>query len=164
MAKLTAKRLREVVQYNPDTGFFKRLISRSNRIAPGGLTGVATAENGYASINIDGTVYKAQRLVWLYVYGEFPDGIVDHINGIPSDNRLVNLRVATKSENLCNRPRPKNNTSGLKGICRENKKWKAQIVKNGVHYYIGIFDTKEEAHAAYIIAAKKIHGEFAYTK
>jgi hypothetical protein len=88
---------------------------------------------------------------------------VDHINGNKLDNRKFNLRVSTKAQNMRNRNRQSNNTSGLKGVCFHirSKKWMAQIKVSGKKIYIGLFDTKEEAYDAYCGKAKELHGEFA---
>lgn len=88
---------------------------------------------------------------------------IDHINGNGLDNRRGNLRLASKSQNSKNRPLYANNTSGYKGVswAKTVKKWRAEIRVNGQGIYLGIFDTPEEAHAAYCEAAKKYHGEFA---
>jgi len=88
---------------------------------------------------------------------------IDHVNGNVFDNRKKNLRKATASQNNCNRSKPKNNTSGYKGVTwRERlKKWEASININKKYYYLGAFKDKEEAAKAYNKLAKKLHGEFA---
>lgn len=90
---------------------------------------------------------------------------VDHISGDKLDNRRNNLRIATRSQNLSNRGRPSNNTSGLKGAFwhKHNKKWMSSIGVNGRRKYLGYFDTPEEAHEAYCTAAQELHGAFANT-
>lgn len=92
-----------------------------------------------------------------------PNEQVDHINGDGLDNRKSNLRICNGSQNRCNKGKPKNNTSGYKGVTwhTPNKKWVAQIAVNGKHSYIGSFKTKEEAAKAYNKKAKELHGEFA---
>jgi hypothetical protein len=93
-----------------------------------------------------------------------PDGMeIDHINRNGLDNRRRNLRICTRSQNLANQGLHSNNTSGLKGVswCRQTRKWKAQISINHKHKNLGRFEDPEEAHAAYIKAAKKYFGEFA---
>lgn len=90
---------------------------------------------------------------------------VDHINGNKFDNRRCNLRVCEPVENWWNQKRRSDNTSGYKGVSwsKSRKKWNARIKRRGVRFDLGYFDSAEEAHAAYCVAAKSIHGEFANT-
>lgn len=117
--------------------------------------------NGYRTIAVDREVNLAHRLAWLLVYGEWPDGDLDHINGERDDNRIVNLRLATRAQNNMNARRPCSNTSGYKGASFCRGKWDARIGIDGKDVYLGSFDTPEEAHAAYANAASKVFGEFA---
>lgn len=89
--------------------------------------------------------------------------IVDHINGDIKDNRKSNLRIVTSYQSSLNRRRPSNNTSGYKGVFVDKKRgsFKARIFAEGIEYYLGTFDSSEEAAHAYNKAAKKLHGEFA---
>jgi HNH endonuclease/AP2 domain len=88
---------------------------------------------------------------------------VDHINGVRHDNRPSNLRPATQSENLANTRLRSNNTSGLKGASfhKQAGRWRAAIRIDGRQRHLGLFDTPEEAHAAYVRAARELFGEFA---
>ncbi len=101
--------------------------------------------------------------MWLIITGEWPEGRLDHINRVKSDNRWCNLREATNSQNLMNRYAPKNNTSGYKGVTlrQANQKWRSRITVNYKRIYLGDFDTKIEAHEAYYAASQKYFGEFA---
>lgn len=92
-----------------------------------------------------------------------PLGKVDHINGNGLDNRISNLRVATDSQNACNRRTPTHNKSGFKGVWwhKRYQHWQASISVNGKRKHLGVFDTKEDAARAYNEAAKQHHGEFA---
>lgn len=87
--------------------------------------------------------------------------VVDHANGDTLDNRKANLRICTNAENLRNRRKERNSTSGFKGAYPSGKKWISRICYNGKTYQLGRFDTPEEAHAAYCGAATRLHGEFA---
>ena len=160
---LTVTRLRELVSYNAETGDFTYNMARSP-IRVGDIAN-SRDKDGYIVIMIDGRRYKAHRLVWLYEYGRWPPDQLDHINGITSDNRLINLREASHLENMRNRGKPRTNTSGLKGACfhKNRNYWIAQIKNNGKNIHLGCFDSAEEAHAAYRNAAQKIFGEFART-
>jgi hypothetical protein len=86
----------------------------------------------------------------------------DHIDGDGLNNRRSNLRIATTSENQRNRGLSANNTSGFKGVSwqKRTKKWRAEIRSNGVYWWLGDFDTPEAAHAAYVAASERLHGEF----
>jgi hypothetical protein len=95
--------------------------------------------------------------------GEWPKkSDVDHINGVKSDNRWCNLREATRAENTSNTQIRITNTSGYKGVGwhKHHKKWSAQIRVDGYLYYLGLFDTPEEAAAMFEGAAKMLRGEF----
>jgi hypothetical protein len=93
-----------------------------------------------------------------------PDGFqIDHIDGDGLNNRKSNLRLATRSENARNRRINKNSTSGLKGASwvESRKRWRAEIRADGKQIHLGYFNTPEAAHAAYVAASEKMHGEFA---
>ena len=93
MKTLTAARLRELLQYDPETGVFTRLVKTSNGIKVGDVAGTADAR-GYILIRVDGWLHLAHRLAWLHMTCEWPKGMIDHINGVRDDNRWSNLRRA----------------------------------------------------------------------
>jgi hypothetical protein len=97
------------------------------------------------------------------VYGKFPDGELDHRDGNPANNRLLNLRPATRPQNTANVRRSSRNTSGYKGVsyAKDKRKWSAHIYARSRRYFLGYFATPEQAHEAYAVAAKQLHGEFA---
>jgi hypothetical protein len=88
---------------------------------------------------------------------------IDHIDSNGLNNRKSNLRPCSRSKNMQNSKKPKNNKSGYKGVhwCKEHKSWRAKIMVDGKAIYIGSFKNKEDAALAYDVAAKKYHGEFA---
>jgi HNH endonuclease/AP2 domain len=108
-------------------------------------------------------VYNEHQLAWFYMTGRWPKPTIDHRDGDSTNNRWNNLRQATASQNNANRRRPRNNTSGYKGVYRGRRpgQWRAQIGKNGRTKYLGTFPTRQAAHAAYVAAARKHYGEFA---
>jgi hypothetical protein len=162
--KLTAERLREVLSYDPETGEFRWIIAPSSyRVQVGQIAGGLS--RGYRLIRIDGTKYRANRLAFLFMTGMFPDHDVDHADRNPSNDAWSNLREATKSENRANSKRPSTNTSGYKGVYwrKARRKWTAIVQFNRRRVCVGSFNTPEAAHAAYVAAAIKHCGEFAYS-
>jgi len=158
---LTLARLKEILEYDPETGVFRWKKQSGSRAHPG-MTAGATAKNGYRLIGVDGTRYYAHRLAWFYVYGKWPTLHLDHINRVQTDNRIANLREATVSQNMANRLAQKNSTHGLKGVSKNRNRWTARIKPPGQKYiHIGTFDTPLEAHAAYCAKASEIYGAFA---
>ena len=155
----TQERLKQLLNYDPETGVFVWKVAASNRVKVGGVAGAISCE-GYRRINIDGRSYYGHRLAWLHCFGRWPAKHVDHVNGVRDDNRLVNLREATDSENGQNRQKAQaNNRSRLLGVYwnKRNERWVAQIALNGKLRYLGLFDTAEDAHAAYLTSKKKLH-------
>jgi hypothetical protein len=158
---LTPSRLREVVHYDPSSGVFVWLIAPAGRFRVGGVAGSRHSQ-GYRKIMIDRHSYLAHRLAWLWMTGKWPVAQIDHINLDKNDNHWSNLRLATNSQNCANRNAQRNNTSGFKGVYwhKLGRKWAAQIWVFGECIYLGLFDTAEEAHAAYNVSALKYFGEF----
>jgi hypothetical protein len=156
---LTQEYLKSILSYDPETGLFLWKMSKSNRIKIGDNSGYVT-NTGYICIKINSKKYLAHRLVWLYMYGYMPKNDVDHINGIRNDNILLNLREATRSENLQNlKTHHSDNKIGLLGVCfhKRIKKFHAQIKLNYKNNSLGYFDTPEKAHQAYLDAKRKLH-------
>lgn len=112
-------------------------------------------------ISIDHIMYRAHRLVWLFVYGEPVPDLIDHIDGDPLNNRPQNLRAATLSQNAANSRRPKDNTSGVKGVSFQYGKFCPFVGYNHRTVWLGTFDTLEEAAAVRREAFKRFYGEFA---
>jgi hypothetical protein len=162
---LTIEQLKELLEYNPDTGLFTwiKLIGTSNRKV-GGVAG--TKRDGYIRITIKGKIYSAHRLAYLYTTGNFPENQIDHINHIRHDNRWINLRDATNSQNGANKVKHKNNTSGYKGVYwdKRYKKWRAKIQYMEKSIHIGYYTTPQEAAEAYKKKAIELNGEFSYTE
>lgn len=159
----TAKRVRELFDYDKSTGLFTRRITvgRHGRFRKGETPGTENG-NGYVRMYVDSKRYYAHRLAWLHTFGSMPSQL-DHIDGDRSNNRIDNLRISTQSQNLANRTKSPRNKSGFKGVCRDDryiKKWKAQITINRKNIYLGTFLTAKEAYAAYLGAAKIGHKEF----
>ena len=145
---LTYDRLREVLNYNPDTGLFTWIAKASSHITIGDTAGRITS-GGYININIDRLPYAAHRLAWLYTHKVWPTNSLDHINRIRNDNRLANLREATKAELAQNRKLTPSNTSGVKGVhwMAGRRRWKASITLNGKLIHLGYTRLFEDAVA-----------------
>lgn len=154
---MNQSRLKERIHYNPETGAF--VWACNHRRARLGMPAGYVDGKGYLSIRIDGTLYAAHRLAWLYMTGNWPlAGFIDHRNGIPGDNRLENLRNSTKQINQENRRRAsKNNQVGLLGVSPNGKRWAAAIFLHGQKTHLGTFDTPERAHIAYVHAKRLLH-------
>jgi hypothetical protein len=160
---LTQEILKEYFRYDPETGhmFWIKAPGFNQPQRDGTIAGTITGKGkGYVQIRFDGKFYPAHRLIWMYVHGKFPEHMIDHINGVMFDNRLVNLREATCSQNLMNKGKSPNNTSGFKGVSRHGDMWQAQCKANRKYYHLGFFNTKEEAFEKYKEFASKVHGEF----
>ncbi|MFP5516359.1 MAG: HNH endonuclease [Alphaproteobacteria bacterium] len=162
---LSHARLRELLNYDPETGVFTWKVTTGNRVRAGARAGSVT-DKGYRLIQIDGVRYQEHRLAFLYMTGAVPALDIDHINRIGSDNRWVNLRPATKTQNQGNVGLLKTNTSGVRGVYWDAKrsKFHARIRINDRSKHIGYFGSIHEAAAAYAAAAKKHFGaDFAPT-
>jgi hypothetical protein len=159
---LTMDRVRELFDYDPLAGVLIWRVATSSRNPKGSVAG-SIGPNGYRSIMADWQKYQAHRLVWLWHNGSFPPADIDHANGDRSDNRIENLRLANRSQNMSNVGRRRDNSSGCKGVSwhAQDAKWRACIQKDGKFIHIGLYDTKEEASAAYFEAAQRLQGEFA---
>ena len=147
MSKLTQCRLKQLLHYSPDDGKFRRLVATIGKV--GDIAGTL-ARDGYIYICVDAKRYLAHRLAFPWVTGKWPEEYVDHVNQDRSDNRWVNLREATNSQNQHNTKLFSSNTSGVKGVCwhKGAKKWLARIRMNGKRVDLGLFNTIEEAKAA----------------
>lgn len=160
IAKLTPELLRREVDYDPETGLFRWRVARP-RVRAGKPIG-SKAAGGYLRFSVLGRSYLAHTLAWLYVYGEFPPAKhdIDHVNGDRTDNRIVNLRIATRSQNLANGAKRR---AGLKGVYfhKAKQKWHARLQKDGHVHSLGYYATEQEAHEAYRLWAVRAHGQFA---
>lgn len=171
MTYLTAQSLRYWLRYNRRTGVFHRRRDVVINIRRGGFSVRARAgdiagyvnEQGYVIVGVLGRKYKAHRLAWLYVHGSWPKGHLDHEDRDTKNNRIANLRRATRSQNAANRKTRIDSTSGLKGATRDhrNGRWMARIAVDGKRHALGYYETAEVAHAAYCQAARHHFGEFA---
>jgi hypothetical protein len=154
---LTQSRLKELLDYNPDTGLFTNKVHRNPRAPIGAIAGTPTSE-GYLALQINKKKMYVHRAIWLYVHGVWPLEEIDHINHVRNDNRLCNLRLANRLENSHNTQKHTKNLSGHKGVAwhSRNKKWQVQMRFCGKSYYIGQFFNLEDA----IVARKQAETKF----
>lgn len=166
---LTAQRVREILEYNPDTGAFiwrqdqrcgHKTGNQVRRLA-GLQAGSCNKVSGYIIIGIGGSLYLAHRLAWLYVHGSWPEQQIDHIDGDRKNNRIANLRdvsPAINSENQRKPPRSKSNQAPLGAHWKESVKlWASSIQANGKLMHLGYFKSADAAHEAYVIAKRQLH-------
>ena len=153
------ERLREYLDYNPLSGKLHWRKAKGYKILPGmEVGGVNTI--GYVQMGFDGMKLLAHRVIWLMVYGELiPD--IDHKDGDKSNNRIDNLRSATRVQQNGNSTLAKHNTSGHKGVSfrKDRKKWRAFISINDKFVHLGYFDNQSDAIKRYSEAAIEHFGQ-----
>jgi len=154
---LTAEYVRSILDYNPETGVFTWKEGRQ-RVKKGAIAGTTQA-SGYIRIMVDGRHYQAHRLAWLFYYGEWPKGHLDHKDRNPANNVISNLRECTFSENHQNSTRSRGSTSKYQGVSwyKKTGKWRARIRVNNKLISLGHFDDEVEAAKAYREAKEKYH-------
>lgn len=160
--KITCEQLQGILSYNPKTGAFQYRVKRGAQNA--GTVAGGKMVRGNWSIGINYKRYSAHRLAWLYMTGIWPENEIDHIDGNPLNNRWDNLREVTGAQNKQNYRRPRiDNKSGYLGVYLHGKnkngsdRWRARINLDGKAVHLGLFDTPQEAHAAYVEAKRKLH-------
>lgn len=158
---LTQLRLKELLHYDPVTGHFTWIVANSNRAPAGTPAGRTGNSHGYCPIGIDGKRYRAHRLAWLYMTGEWPPEHIDHINGVRSDNRWHNLRAATLKENNRNMGLQRNNAAGYKGVSKHGPTFRAECYADAQRVRKSGFPTPEAAAEWLTGIRDGMHGQFA---
>lgn len=168
---ISAETVRELLDYDPETGIFT-WKARDRKWFPSekpqklwngtwaGKVAGRTHHSGYVDIGLLSRRYQVHRVAWLHVYGEWPKGEIDHIDGDRANNRIANLRDVRRNENQQNVVSPRaDSTSGLRGVCwhKGKRKWVANINKDNQRFELGAFDCKHEAYAAYLEAKSVLH-------
>lgn len=151
------------VEYNPLTGSFIRtaIVENNSKSFLESLLGKEiknTSSNGYIEISVGSTKYSAHKLAWYFYYGYYPDFHLDHINGDKQDNKIENLRKSTPLQNMRNRGKNKNNSTGFNGVYKSRNKYRARIKVNGKLVNLGTFDKLEDA----VIAREKANEEYGF--
>ena len=159
---ITHAEIQQLFDYDKNTGDLIWKVDLRPRAKAGAVAGFIATDN-YRRIGIKGRAYLGHRLVWLYCTGSWPKEFIDHIDGNRLNNRIENLRNASRSDNNRNVALQRNNKSGYKGVSfmKRDSVWVAQITHDRKNYFLGRFKTPEEAYSAYCAAARKLHGEFA---
>jgi len=154
---ITIEKLRYYVNYDQGTGVFTWANPKSLNVKEGDVCG-ASLHHGYIGIRIEGKRYYAHRLAWMFVYGQMPDGRLDHINRKPSDNRICNLRQATQSENRQNASLDSRNKTGRTGVSIWKRGgFRSEIGIDGRKFHLGIYPTLGLAIEAREFAESLMH-------
>jgi hypothetical protein len=160
---ITQERLHELFEYREDGNLIWKKIT-SYRVKLGDVAGSLEPIYGYRILMIDNKFYRLHRMIFLYHHGYLTDGLqIDHIDGNPGNNRIENLREATRSQNMQNGKIHSDSKSGVKGVSwdKKNRKWKTQINVAGKPIFLGLYNILEEAEAVVKEAREKYHGEYA---
>ncbi len=157
---MTAENLRELLDYDASTGIFtwKQNDGQRTKRLSGSRAGNCR-DSGYRKIKIGGKLYAEHRLAWLYVTGKWPDGCIDHIDGVRDHNSWSNLRDVSRSVNSQNqRFAQKHNTTVTLGVSAYGTRFKASFrLPMGGQMKLGVFKTAEDAHCAYLSAKRALH-------
>lgn len=163
---LTVADLDAFFDIDPATGAIKWKVRHGmGGRFPAGLDATTISGSGYRYVFLFGKRYRASRIIWLKVHGQWPKGQLDHKNRKPTEDRIENLRECTQFQNKANSGLYKNNTSGCPGVSydpsKSKAKWRATVTKDGRVHHCGWHLTKEAAIAARIARARELHGDFA---
>jgi hypothetical protein len=162
-SNLTQARLKELLRYDAQSGLFAWKVKRPSAggfVSPGDIAGYKNPVTGYTQIRIDGEIFQAHRLAFLYVTGAFPKHVTDHRDTNRANNRWDNIRDVTQSVNMQNKKIAQRNSShGFLGIYlrKPSNVWVARVHTDGKSVWVGSFSTPEEAHAAYVAAKRRLH-------
>ena len=155
---VTQKEVKELFDYNNGVLYWKNPWFKTRKDKPAGTR----LNTGYRSICINYNKYLEHRLIYLYHHGVLPK-YIDHVDGDPSNNLIENLRECSNMQNHFNEKKPKNNTSGIKGVSfhKATQKWRANVFLDYKQHYLGLFNDIQEAEKACKEFRNKHHGEFA---
>ena len=157
--ELTAARLRELLNYDPETGLFTWRVTRRGTARVGSQAGNVRPPKMYRYICVEGRHYKAGRLAWFYVYGAWPSQQIDHADGDRLNDAIKNLRDCSNAENSQNRGMRSDNTSGYPGVTwnKARRKWQAQVKADGANHNAGLFADRAVAFEAYLCKKRQLH-------
>lgn len=156
--ELTQSLLKSLMAYDKDTGVFTWMVNRQGHAKAGSLAGTISTSTGYLDLFIAGRRYGAHRVAWLYEHGKFPEGEIDHINGIRDDNRIENLRDVSTGVNRQNqRKAHKGSRTGVLGVRPNGRGFEASIQTDGKQITLGTYPTIAMAEAAYLAGKRRLH-------
>jgi hypothetical protein len=161
MKNLTCSRARELFEYDCDTGILVRRIAAGGK--PTGSVVGKTNSKGYLVAKVDGKSYYIHRVIWLWVFVDWPIYMIDHRDEVNNNNRLGNLRDVDNELNQQNQANCRtDSTSMLRGVCfrKDTGKWQASISVRGRARTIGCFDSPQKAHNAYLAEKRVLHAGF----
>lgn len=153
--RVTTERIRELLSYDPESGALTWIARQSIRIKHVGAVAGTIDPLGYVLVSIAYRHVRGHTLAWVLMTGKYPEGEIDHINGVKSDNRWVNLRDVTHGKNMENQKRARRGSaSGFLGVAshKGGKYFTAEIKTEGARSYLGCFKSAESAHLAYLAA------------
>lgn len=154
----SVEQLRALLEYDEQAGCLLWRRTVNPRAKAGDVAGSQSMTNGYKTIGIGGRNYRQHRVIWALVHGHWPDGEIDHINGDKEDNRIKNLRAASRAKNAQNERKPrKSSSTGVMGVSKKRGKFRAEIRANGQKLSLGSFDSATDAGAAYLKAKRLLH-------
>lgn len=158
----TSEELHKFFLYEAVSGKLYWRVNRGQRVKAGDEAG-SQHNKGYLAVEVEGVAYLVHRVIWCMIHGEWPEKFIDHEDLDKQNNRLHNLRQASRSGNNCNQAMRSDNTSGVKGVNWNTRqgKWIARVQVNGKRIQVGCFDSLEDAEKAVQDARSKQHKEFA---
>lgn len=155
---ITGQTFERILDYCPETGIFRRKMhGRAGKIAGQ----ISTCGYRQISVRWEGKRLQlaAHRVAWMWMHGRWPKEEIDHINGDKRDNRIDNLRELTRGQNQTAGPQHHDSTQPYKGVfLLPSGRWRSWTMKDYKRIHIGVYDTAEEAHAAYVVARQQLHG------
>lgn len=159
---ISVEEVRRLLHYDPLTGIFTRRVTTGGRYGAraGSVAGTLKADSGYILVSLHSVQYRAHRLAWLYMTGEWPAGEVDHWNAVRDDNRWTNLRDLSTQHNAQNKRRAQRNSkTGLLGASwnAKDRRFASRIMVDGRYLSLGYHATAEAAHEAYVNAKRQHH-------
>lgn len=154
---ITAENVHAIFRYRAGHLYWRESLSGKHRVA-GKVAGYVSAD-GYVKVEVGGKAQSAHRIVWLMHRGEWPSGDIDHINGDRADNRIGNLRDVTHRLNTQNRRKAvRGSCTGHLGVTlHQSGRFRARIRADGKLMSLGLYDTPQQAHAAYVVAKRRLH-------